>query len=104
MKHTFINKFSFFFFMVKIEIREMRNIQKKMIRMLKNKGKYKGAHTEIINLRKCVPTHLRGTKIVDEAISDLFKRGILINKKSTGELHCSLDSSRLKDIGEIEND
>jgi len=93
----------FILFMVKIDIVEMRNIQKKMIRMLKNKRKYKGAHTKTKNLRNCVPKHLRGTKIVDEAISDLFKGGILINKKSTGKDHCSLDSSKLKEIAEIEN-
>ena len=61
--------------MTKINLKEMRNIQKKMIRMLKNKKKYGGAHTETIHLRNCVPTHLRGTKIVNEAISDLFKKG-----------------------------
>ena len=89
--------------MVKIDIKEIRDIQKKMIRMLKNKKKYKGAHTETIHLRNCVPTHLRGQKIVDEAISDLFKKGILINKKSTGQNHCSLDNTKLKEISEIEN-
>jgi len=89
--------------MVKIDIKEIRDIQKKMIRMLKNKKKYKGAHTETIHLRNCVPTHLRGQKIVDEAISDLFKKGILINKKSTGQSHCSLDNTKLKEISEIEN-
>ena len=89
--------------MVKIDIVEMQNIQKKIIRMLKNKRKYKGAHTETKHLRNCVPTHLRGSKIVDEAISDMFKRGILINKKSTGQDHCSIDSSKLKEISEIEN-
>ena len=80
----------------------MRNIQKKMVRMLKNKGKFGGAHTEVKHLKNCVPKHLRGAKVVDEAISNLFKRGILINKKSTGQLHCSLDSSKLLEIGEIE--
>lgn len=88
--------------MVKVDIQEMRDIQKKMIRMLKNKKKYKGAHTETINLRKCVPKHLRGTKVVDKAISDLFKRGVLINKKSTGEIHCSLNTEKLNEIREIE--
>ena len=39
----------------------------------------------------------------DEAISELFKRGILMNKKSTGQNHCSLDTSKLKEINEIEN-
>jgi len=37
------------------------------------------------------------------AISDLFRREILVNKKSTGEQHCSLDSRKLKKIDEIEN-
>ncbi|MBI2546363.1 hypothetical protein HYV81_04235 [Candidatus Woesearchaeota archaeon] len=77
-------------------------IQKKMIRMLKNKKKFGGAHTETIHLRNCVPKHLRGSKLVEAAIKDLFDRQILINKQSTGELHCSLNTAKLKDIGEIE--
>ena len=88
--------------MARFNYNEIRAIQKKMIRMLKNKRKYNGAHTETIHLRNCVPKHLRGEKIVDEAIKDLFKIGILINKKSTKELHCSLDNSKLKQINEIE--
>jgi len=88
--------------MARIDIIEMRNIQKKIIRMLKNKRKYGGAHTETIHLKNCVPKHLRGKKVVEEAIHDLFKKGILINKKSTGENQCSLDSSKLREINEIE--
>ena len=84
--------------MARIDIREMRNIQKKIIRMLKNKRKYDGAHTETIHLKNCVPKHLRGKKVVEEAIHDLFQKGILINKKSTGESHCSLNSSKLKEL------
>ncbi len=89
--------------MAKIDINELRAIQKKMIRMLKNKKKYGGVHTESIHLKNCVPRHLRGEKIVEDAISNLFRRGILINKKSTGEAHCSLNSEKLKEINEIEN-
>ena len=51
-----------------------------MSRMLKNKKKYGGAHTETIHLRNCVPKHIRGQKVVDEAISELFTKGILITK------------------------
>lgn len=87
----------------KIDIYDIRTIQKKMIRMLKNKKKYGGAHTETIHLRNCVPKHLRGKKIVDIAIGDLFNKGILINKKSTGEEHCSLNNQKLKEMEEIEN-
>jgi len=89
--------------MAKIDVIEMRDIQKKMIRMLKNKKKYGRAHTETIHLKNCIPKHLRGEKIVDEAIKDLFRRGILYNKKSTGEIHCSLNIEKLKEINEIEN-
>ena len=46
---------------------------------------------------------LRGEKVVEESIVDLFKRGILINKKSTGEEHCSLNTEKLIEINEIEN-
>jgi len=87
----------------KIDLYEIKAIQKKMIRMLKNKKKYGGAHTETIHLRNCVPKHLRGKKIVDVAIKDLFNTGILINKMSTGEGHCSLNNRKLKEIEEIEN-
>ena len=88
--------------MIKFDKEELINIQKKMIRMLKNKKKFGGAHTETIHLRNCVPKHLRGEKIVDIAIKDLFNKGILINKQSTGELHCSLNTAKLKEIEEIE--
>ena len=90
--------------MTKVDINEMRAIQKKMIRMLKNKKKYGGAHTETIHLKNCVPKHLRGEKIVEEAISDLFKKGILLNKKSTGEQHCSLNTAKLQEMNELERE
>jgi len=89
--------------MIKSSKDEIINIQKKMIRMLKNKKKFGGAHTETMHLRNCVPKHLRGGKIVDMAIKDLFGMEILINKQSTGEKHCSLNTAKLKEIGEIEN-
>ena len=64
--------------MTKFQQKEFIDIQKKIIRMLKNKRKFGGAHTETVHLRNCVPKHLRGEKIVDEAIKDLFHRQILI--------------------------
>lgn len=88
--------------MVKLDKEEILNIQKKMIRMLKNKKKFGGAHTETIHLRNCLPKHLRGEKIVDVAIKDLFSKEILINKQSAGEKHCSLNNTKLKEIEEIE--
>lgn len=90
--------------MVEYNIKEVKAIQRKMIRMLKNKGKYGGAHTETIHLKNCVPKHLRGEKIVLFAIDDLFKKEILINKKSTGADHCSLNTEKLKEINDIEKE
>ena len=89
--------------MAKFSKEEIIIIQKKMIRMLKNKRKFGGAHTKTIHLRNCVPKHLRGEKIIDVAIKDLFDKEILINKQSTGEKHCSLNNAKLKEIEEIEN-
>lgn len=88
--------------MVKFDKEEIVDIQKKMVRILKNKRKFGGTHTETIHLRNCVPKHLRGEKIVDEEIKDLFDKEILINKQSTGEKHCSLNPSKLKETEEIE--
>ena len=90
--------------MTEFDLIEVKNIQRKMIRMLKNKRKYGGAHTETIHLKNCVPKHLRGEKIVLFAIDDLFKKEIFINKKSTGEDHCSLNPRKIKEIEEIEQD
>ena len=89
--------------MAKFNKEEIIIIQRKMIRMLKNKRKFGGAHTETLHLRNCVPKHLRGEKIIDAVIKDLFDKGILINKQSTGEKHCSLNNAKLKEIEEIEN-
>ncbi len=89
--------------MAQFDKKELIAIQKKMIRMLKNKRKFGGAHTETIHLKNCVPKYMRGEKIVAAAIKDLFDRQIVINKQSTGEKHCSLNSAKLKEIDEIEN-
>jgi len=89
--------------MIKYNDEQVVSIQKKMIRMLKNKKKFGGSHTETIHLRNCLPKHLRGMKIVDIAIKDLFSRGIIINKQSTGEKHCSLNNAKLNEIEKIEN-
>src|SRR3989338_6743580 len=88
--------------MAKFSKEEIIIIQKKMVRMLKNKRKFGGAHTESIHLKNCVPKHLRGEKIVEIAIKDLFAKGIFIKKQSTGEKHCSLNSAKLKKIEQIE--
>ena len=58
--------------MTKVDLNEMHAIQRKMVRMLKNKRKFGGAHTQTLNLKNCVPKHIRGEKVVGEAIKDVF--------------------------------
>jgi len=55
-----------------------------------------GRHTELRNLRKCIPKHLRGEKITNEAIKELIKA-----KQSTNEIHVSLNSEKQQEIYEF---
>lgn len=62
------------------------------------KGKWGGAHTEEINLTKTLPKHLRGEKITKEAIKEMYNLEFLLWKKSTGEIHVSLNPRKKKEI------
>ena len=61
-------------------------------------AKWGASHTEEINLRKCLPKHLRGQKIVDQAIDELYSKGFLTRLKKTGEWHVSLQPSMKDEI------
>ena len=58
-------------------------------------------HTEIKNLQKALPDHLRGTKEHKNAIKELVNLSFLNVKPSTGELHISLNTHKLKEIYEF---
>ena len=58
---------------------------------LTNLNMWGGKHTEIKNLLKSLPTHLRGEKITDESIKEMYKLEFLMSKPSTGEIHISLN-------------
>jgi len=79
---------------------EKEDIQAKILRklMAMNPPKWGGCHTEIINLSKGLPDHLRGTKVTKKAIKELFQLGFLIAKPSTGEIHVSLNPAKRKEI------
>ena len=68
-------------------------IQEKILRklMAMNPPKWGNSHTEEDNLVKSLPKHLRGTKVVTDAIYELYKMEFLTKLKKTGEWHVSLN-------------
>jgi hypothetical protein len=81
-----------------------RAIMKRFLRKLLNLNIWGGRHTELRNLQKSLPDHLRGTKEHKDAIKELIKIGFLNVKPSTGELHVSLNSHKQKEIYEFLED
>lgn len=79
---------------------EKRAIQEKILRKLMaiKPAKWGNSHTEEKNLVKSLPSHLRGTKVVDKAIDELLKLEFLIRLKKTGEWHVSLNPRKKEDI------
>ena len=76
-------------------------IMKRLLRKLVNLNMWGGKHTELLNLKKCIPKHLRGTKDTDKAIKELIQNFFILTKKSTGEIHVSLNSEKKKEIHEF---
>lgn len=80
---------------------EKDDIIKRFLRKLVNLNIWGGRHTELANLKKCLPRHLRGEKITDEAIKEMISAGFLTLKLSTYEVHVSLNPSKKKEIYEF---
>ena len=76
-------------------------IMKRFLRKLVNLNIWGGRHTEMRNLQKSLPDHLRGTKEHKLAIKELINHGFLNIKPSTGETHVSLNSHKQKEIFEF---
>ena len=76
-------------------------IMKKILRKLINLNIWGGRHTEIKNLSKGLPLHLKGTKEYKKAIKELIQREFLNIKPSTGEYHVGLNSHKQKEIFEF---
>lgn len=73
-------------------------IMKRFLRKLLNLNIWGGRHTELKNLQKALPTHLRGNREAKTAIKELVKKGLIIIKPSTGEKHISLNSHKQQEI------
>ncbi len=76
-------------------------IMKRFLRKLVNLNIWGGRHTEIKNLQKSLPDHLRGTKEAKLAVKELVNLGFLNIKPSTGEKHVSLNSHKQREIFEF---
>ena len=74
---------------------------KRFLRKLVNLNIWGDRHTELTNLLKALPKHLRGTKETKNAVRELLKREFLTIKKSTFEHHVSLNSHKQKEIFEF---
>ena len=64
-----------------------------------------GRHTELRNIRKSFPSNIltskEGQKLIDKSIKELVNNGWILCKKSTGELHVSLNPRMKKEIMEF---
>ena len=76
-------------------------IMKQILRKLINLNIWRGRHTEIKNLQKGLPSHVRGIKEYKKAIKELIKKQFLNIKPSTGEIHIGLNSQKQKEIFEF---
>jgi len=79
---------------------DKKSIQEKILRklMAMNPPKWGNSHTEEDNLLKGLPKHLRGTKIVQNAIYELYTMEFLTKLKKTGEWHVSLNPRKKEGI------
>ena len=79
---------------------EKKLIQQKILRklMFMKPPKWGKSHTEDKNLVKGLPSHLKGTKVVNKAIKELYQKGFIIKSKKTGEWHISLNPRKKEEI------
>jgi len=80
-------------------------ISKLILTKLINMNKWGGAHTEIRNITKGLPSRYvmtsQGKKLVQNAIKLLINKQLLFAKPSTGEVHVSLNPHKSKEIMEF---
>ena len=84
---------------------DVQVIKRILIEHLISPPRWGGRHTEIRNVRKGFPSHISGSKegqkLIDKAIKELINDSWLLCKKSTGELHVSLNPRMKKEIMEF---
>ena len=77
-------------------------LKKEILRSLILSLRWGGKHTEIKNLRKGISTYILNTKSgkknFKNAVKELIKDNWLLAKKSTGEIHVSLNPRKKLEI------
>lgn len=76
-------------------------IMKRFLRKLVNLNIWGGRHTQLKNLFKALPKHLRGSKGAKRAVKELLRQEFITIKKSTFEYHVSLNSHKQREIYEF---
>ena len=84
---------------------DIRIIKRIIIESLITPPRWGGKHTELRNVKKGFPSNItssnKGRKLIDRAIKELINEGFLLCKKSTHELHVSLNPRMKKEIMEF---
>lgn len=71
-------------------------IKARIIRKLAQWRKWGGSHTE--NILNGLPSHLKGEKVVKQALKELERDGWILPAKKTGEIHYSLNPEKTAEI------
>jgi len=74
-------------------------VKARIIRKLVQWRKWGGSHTE--NILKGLPSHLRGAKVVKQALKELERAQWIIPAIKTGETHYSLNPRKTDEILEF---
>ncbi len=81
---------------------EINTIKRYLLEGLLSPPRWGGRHTEVRNIRKGLPSSLtstnEGQRLVDKAVKELINNGWLLAKKSTGEVHVSLNPKKKAEI------
>lgn len=80
----------------------LNTIKRIILESLLTPPRWGGKHTEIKNIKKGFPAHIssthKGQKLIDKSIKELINDQFLLCKKSTGELHVSLNPRKKREI------
>lgn len=75
---------------------EKEQLKRFIVKKLFHHGYIGGRHTDIENLKKGLPGHVKGD--IKEAAKELIKEEILVPKPTSYGLHISLNSVKRKEI------
>ena len=82
---------------------ELRNVLRATIlKKLKRRGKWGGAHTSVDKLTSGIPKHLRG--LAKEVVEDMIREGLLLTKPTSYGLEISLNPRKKAEIERIINE